>query len=83
MYDAMMAETISITGHGGDRVEAYLARPLAPGPCGGVVVITARANEELFEASERARRRRGWVVGEAVIDADIPLQRVGIEWPLQ
>jgi carboxymethylenebutenolidase len=39
MYDAMMAETISITGHGGDRIEAYLARPLGPGPHGSVVVI--------------------------------------------
>jgi carboxymethylenebutenolidase len=39
MYDAMMAETISITGHGGERIEAYLARPLGPGPYGGVVVI--------------------------------------------
>ena len=35
MKDAMMmAETISITGHGGDKVEAYLARPLGPGPYG-------------------------------------------------
>ena len=39
MYDAIMAETISITGHGGDQIEAYLARPLGPGPSGGVVVI--------------------------------------------
>jgi carboxymethylenebutenolidase len=39
MYDATMAETVSITGYGGDRIEAYLARPLAPGPFGGVVVI--------------------------------------------
>ena len=39
MYDAMMAETISIAGHGGDQIEAYLARPLGPGPYGGVVVI--------------------------------------------
>src|SRR5215470_12151487 len=28
MKDAMMAEAISITGHGGDQVEAYLARPV-------------------------------------------------------
>ena len=35
MKDAMMAETISITGHGGDQIEAYLARPLGPGPYGG------------------------------------------------
>jgi carboxymethylenebutenolidase len=39
MNDAMLAETVSIAGHGGDRIEAYLARPLGPGPYGGVVVI--------------------------------------------
>jgi carboxymethylenebutenolidase len=39
MYDAIMAETINISGHGGDEIEAYLARPLGPGPFGGVVVI--------------------------------------------
>ena len=39
MYDAIMAETIHIPGHNGDLVEAYSARPLGPGPFGGVVVI--------------------------------------------
>ncbi len=39
MYDAMLAETVEISGHGGDQIEAYLARPMAPGPFGGVVVI--------------------------------------------
>ncbi|MGH3829985.1 MAG: dienelactone hydrolase family protein [Pseudonocardiaceae bacterium] len=39
MTDAMRAETVSITGHGGDRIEAYLARPLEGGPRGAVVVI--------------------------------------------
>jgi carboxymethylenebutenolidase len=39
MYDAMMAETIGFTGHGGDVIEGYLARPLGPGPFGSVVVI--------------------------------------------
>jgi len=39
MYDALLAETITITGHGGDDIEAYAARPLTPGPLGGVVVI--------------------------------------------
>ncbi|HWG16071.1 MAG TPA: dienelactone hydrolase family protein [Streptosporangiaceae bacterium] len=34
-----MAETVNITGHGGDQIEAYQARPLSPGPYGGVVVI--------------------------------------------
>ena len=32
MYDAILAETISLTGHGGDEIEAYLARPLGAGP---------------------------------------------------
>ncbi len=35
----MMAETVAIQGHGGDQIEAYLARPLSEGPRGGVVVI--------------------------------------------
>jgi carboxymethylenebutenolidase len=39
MTDAMRAETITITGHDGDEIEAYLARPLDSAPRGGVVVI--------------------------------------------
>ncbi|MDX3093157.1 dienelactone hydrolase family protein [Streptomyces sp. ME01-24h] len=39
MYDALLAETVTVTGHGGDRIEAYSARPMAPGPYGGIVVI--------------------------------------------
>jgi carboxymethylenebutenolidase len=39
MYDAMLAETVQLAGHGGDRIEGYLARPMAPGPVGSVVVI--------------------------------------------
>jgi carboxymethylenebutenolidase len=39
MSDAMRTQTIRITGHGGDEVEAYLARPDGEGPRGGVVVI--------------------------------------------
>gem|GEM_PF-575537 len=39
MTAAMRAETVTITGHSGDRIEAYLARPLEPDRRGGVVVI--------------------------------------------
>ncbi|HZT64681.1 MAG TPA: dienelactone hydrolase family protein [Acidimicrobiales bacterium] len=39
MYDAVLAETVNIHGDGGDVIEAYAARPLDPGPRGGVVVI--------------------------------------------
>lgn len=37
--DAMRAETIRITGHGGAELEAYVAWPLEGAPHGGVVVI--------------------------------------------
>ncbi len=39
MRDELHAEMVSIRGHEGDEVQAYLARPLGPGPFGGVVVI--------------------------------------------
>src|ERR1700722_9117668 len=39
MYDATLAETVTIRGYGGDEIEAYLARPMAAGPFGSVVVI--------------------------------------------
>jgi carboxymethylenebutenolidase len=38
-YDATLAESIRVRGHNGDEIEAYLARPLGPGPHGSVVVI--------------------------------------------
>jgi carboxymethylenebutenolidase len=37
--DAIQAETITITGHEGDEIEAYFARPLGDGPHPSVVVI--------------------------------------------
>jgi carboxymethylenebutenolidase len=39
MSDALLAETIRITGHSGDEIEAYSARALDESPRGGVVVI--------------------------------------------
>jgi carboxymethylenebutenolidase len=38
-YEAMMAETVNIHGHQDDLIDAYLARPMGPGPYPGVVVI--------------------------------------------
>ena len=32
MYEGMIAETTSYSGHNGDLINAYLARPLGPGP---------------------------------------------------
>jgi carboxymethylenebutenolidase len=38
-YDAILAESLMIAGHGGDQIEAYAARPLDSAPRGGVIVI--------------------------------------------
>jgi len=38
-YEGMLAETVTVTGHGGDTIHAYLARPLGPGPFPGVVLV--------------------------------------------
>src|ERR1700761_4695972 len=37
--DSLCAETIQISGHGGDEIEAYVARPEGDDRRGGVVVI--------------------------------------------
>ncbi len=39
MSDAMRAETVQFSGHGGDPVEGYLAQPVDGPATGGVVVI--------------------------------------------
>jgi carboxymethylenebutenolidase len=39
MSDSLTAQTIRITGHDGDEIEAYLAQPDGDRPRGGVVVI--------------------------------------------
>lgn len=37
--EAMCAEIVKMRGHEGDTIDAYLARPMGPGPHPGVVVI--------------------------------------------
>jgi uncharacterized protein (DUF58 family) len=54
----------------------------APQRADEVVVVTAGVDRELLETAERSRNRRGWVVGNAEVDADIPFERVGTGWPL-
>ncbi|MDB5809076.1 MAG: Carboxymethylenebutenolidase [Betaproteobacteria bacterium] len=38
-YESQLAETVYLHGHEGNRIDAYLARPLGAGPFPGVVVI--------------------------------------------
>jgi carboxymethylenebutenolidase len=51
----MRAETITITGHGGDQIEAYLAVPADDGSFGSVVVIHHMPGYDR-ETKETARR---------------------------
>ena len=44
MYDAMLAETVTIRGDGGDEIEAYLARPMSQGPFGTVATRRCMTN---------------------------------------
>jgi carboxymethylenebutenolidase len=39
MYEGILAETVGITGHGGDTILGYFARPLGSGPYPGVLVV--------------------------------------------
>ncbi|HJM89939.1 MAG TPA: dienelactone hydrolase family protein [Dehalococcoidia bacterium] len=39
MYEGMIAETVMYRGDGGEDIEAYVARPLGPGPFPSVVVL--------------------------------------------
>jgi uncharacterized protein (DUF58 family) len=50
------------------------------------VAVTAGAPQNVVEALETVRRGggsvRAWVVGDADLDVDAPVQHVGTEWPL-
>src|SRR6201986_183147 len=60
MYDATLAETVTIRGDGGDEIEAYLARRMNAGPLGGVVVIHHMPG---YDASTKEIARRFAVAG--------------------
>ncbi len=58
-----------------------------PAPAGTeTVIVTGAGDPGLIEALETARRRgsrvRAWVVGDADLDVDAPVEHVGTEWPL-
>jgi carboxymethylenebutenolidase len=64
MYDGILAETTTITGDGGDLIEAYFARPLGPGPFGSVVVIHHLPG---YDAATKEIARRFAVLGYAAL----------------
>ena len=53
---------------------------------GDAIAVTSRSDARLLEAVEDVRAHggavRAWVVGEAVLESDIDVQRTGLAWPL-
>jgi len=62
------------------------ATSLRSGEVSDAVGVTAGASTPLIEALETVRQRggrvRAWVVGDAELDLDAPVQRVGTSWPI-
>lgn len=61
-YEGMLAETVTMQGHGGDTINAYLARPLGPGPHPGIVLIHhAPGWDEIYREFTRRFAHHGYV----------------------
>jgi carboxymethylenebutenolidase len=54
-YEGLLAETVTVEGGGGDRIPAYLARPLADAPRPAVIVLHHRAGWD-WASKEIVRR---------------------------
>jgi carboxymethylenebutenolidase len=67
-YEGMLAETITISGHNGDLIHAYLSRPLGEGPFPGIVLIPHMPGWDEFS---RETARRFSQHGYAVVCPDI------------
>ena len=62
LYEGMLAETITINGHGGDAINAYFARPLGTGPYPGVVLIHHMPGwDEWYREATRKFAHHGYV----------------------
>jgi len=61
-YEGLLAETITIRGHQGETINAYLARPLGPGPFPGMVLIHhAPGWDEWYREATRRFAHHGYV----------------------
>ena len=62
MYEGMLAETTTIHGHNGDSINAYIAKPLGPGPFPGMVLIHHVPGwDEWYREAARRYAHHGYV----------------------
>ena len=61
-YQGMLAEITAMRGHNGDLINAYLARPLGPGPYPGIVLVHHLPGwDELYREMARRFAQHGYV----------------------
>ncbi len=61
-YQGMLAEITAMRGHNGDLINAYLARPLGPGPFPGIVLVQHLPGwDELYREFSRRFAQHGYV----------------------
>ncbi len=61
-YEGMLAETITVTGDGGDQIHAYLARPLGEGPFPAMVLLHHIPGwDEWYREAARRYAHHGYV----------------------
>ena len=62
MYEGQLAETVTVTGHDGEQIGAYLARPLGFGPYPGVVLAHHMPGwDEIYREFARRFAHHGYV----------------------
>ncbi len=60
-YEGMLAETVSMTGFGGDSINAYYARPLGDKPIPGVILIPHMPGwDEFYREATRRFAHHGY-----------------------
>jgi carboxymethylenebutenolidase len=61
-YEGMIAETMTMQGHKGEAINAYVARPLGAGPFPGMVLIHhAPGWDEWYRECTRKFAHHGYV----------------------